>query len=264
MRARNIKPGFFKNDRLAECDPLARILFAGLWCLADREGRLEDRPKRIKAETLPYDECCLDDLLKQLGDRGFIQRYEAEGGAYIQISNFSKHQNPHHREAESEIPPPPDQPGESPGQAQDKPGADPGKASEKPQPSRADSPSLIPDSPSRIPDSEPRRDLKGEAREVIRYLNEKTGRNFSKTDEIEARLKDGGTVSDCKQIIDTKVCDPHFQENPQYMNPVTLFRKSHWDKYLNQSPEDFRGGQKPHSGIAEWLERSGTSAGGAI
>jgi hypothetical protein len=53
-RSRNIKPGFFLNDELAECEPLARILFAGLWCIADREGRLEDRPKRIKAEVLPY------------------------------------------------------------------------------------------------------------------------------------------------------------------------------------------------------------------
>ena len=53
MRARNLKPGFFKNDALAECDPLARILFEGLWCMADREGRLECHPKRIKAEILP-------------------------------------------------------------------------------------------------------------------------------------------------------------------------------------------------------------------
>jgi len=46
-RSRNIKPGFFRNEMLAECSPLARLLFAGLWCLADRFGRLEDRPKRI-------------------------------------------------------------------------------------------------------------------------------------------------------------------------------------------------------------------------
>ena len=35
-RARNIKPGFFTNDVLADCDPLARLLFAGLWTVADR------------------------------------------------------------------------------------------------------------------------------------------------------------------------------------------------------------------------------------
>jgi len=63
-RARNIKPGFFMDDVLAEIEPLGRILFAGLWCIADREGRLEDRPKRIKAEVLPYDECDMDNLLE--------------------------------------------------------------------------------------------------------------------------------------------------------------------------------------------------------
>ncbi|AHX12919.1 hypothetical protein CH75_06355 [Dyella jiangningensis] len=106
-RARNIKPGFFKNDLLAECHPLARILFAGLWCEADREGRLEDRPKRLKAECLPYDDCDVDVLLADLAKRGFIQRYEADGVAYIAIVEFLKHQNPHVREMPSVIPAPP-------------------------------------------------------------------------------------------------------------------------------------------------------------
>lgn len=106
MRARNIKPGFFKNDELAELDPLARILFAGLWCIADREGRLEDRPKRIKADVLPYDDCDVDALLDALADAGFILRYEAGSVGYIAILAFAKHQNPHKNEAPSSIPAP--------------------------------------------------------------------------------------------------------------------------------------------------------------
>lgn len=105
-RARNIKHGFFTNDRLAECDPLARILFAGLWTIADREGRLEDRPKRIKAELLPYDDCSGEELLGQLAKAGFVNRYTVGGSAYIQIINFLKHQNPHVKEAPSTIPAP--------------------------------------------------------------------------------------------------------------------------------------------------------------
>lgn len=105
-RSRNIKPKFFKNEDLAECDPLARILFAGLWCEADREGRLEDRPKRLKAEYLPYDECNVDSLLDQLKARGFIVRYAVNGARYIAVLNFLKHQQPHHKEVASEIPPP--------------------------------------------------------------------------------------------------------------------------------------------------------------
>jgi hypothetical protein len=105
-RSRNIKPGFFTNDRLAECEPLARILFAGLWCIADREGRLEDRPKRIKAELLPYDATDAEDLLRQLVEQGFLFRYKSDGHRYIQVLNFDKHQNPHIKESPSAIPAP--------------------------------------------------------------------------------------------------------------------------------------------------------------
>lgn len=103
-RARNIKPGIMVNDELAEITPLGRLLFIYLWMLADREGRIEDRPRRIKAEALPYDDCDIDGLLGELKARGFISRYEAGGICVIQISNFTKHQNPHIREVESELP----------------------------------------------------------------------------------------------------------------------------------------------------------------
>lgn len=105
-RSRNIKPGFFTNDELAECHPLGRLLFAGLWTIADKEGRLDDRPKKIKAMLLPFDEADCDALLQQLNDHKFIIRYRVNGECYIQISNWKKHQNPHCKEAASEIPEP--------------------------------------------------------------------------------------------------------------------------------------------------------------
>lgn len=107
-RARNIKPAFFANDELAEVRPLGRLLFIGLWTMADRAGRLEDRPKRIKAEVLPYDDCDAEELLSELAEREFIVRYAVGGRRYIQVVNFAKHQNPHVREPESEIPGPAD------------------------------------------------------------------------------------------------------------------------------------------------------------
>lgn len=103
-RARNIKPGFFMNDKLAEIEALGRILFAGLWTIADREGRLEDRPKKIKASILPYDDCDIDRLLQALHNTEFIYRYTVAEQNYIQITNFIKHQNPHPKEAQSIIP----------------------------------------------------------------------------------------------------------------------------------------------------------------
>ena len=77
------------------------------------------------------------------------------------------------------------------------------------------------------------------ARQVLSYLNEKASKHYRNIGEIEARLRDGGTVAQCKQIIDTKLKDPHFQEHPKYYNPVTLFRRSHWDNYLNEDPNDY-------------------------
>lgn len=133
-RSRNIKPGFFKNETLAECQPLARLLFAGLWCLADREGRLEDRPKRIRVELLPYDDGSVDEMLTELHEAGFIVRYEAGGNRFIQVMNFTKHQTPHHKEQASTIHAPV-LPKSSLGHAPDLPGSCP-----------SDSFNLIPDS----------------------------------------------------------------------------------------------------------------------
>ena len=103
-RARNIKPGFYKNEDLAECSVWARLLFPGLWMLADREGRLENRPKRIKGEIFPYDCVEVDPLLFELEQWGFIDRYVADGKKVISIVHFLDHQFPHGKEADSEFP----------------------------------------------------------------------------------------------------------------------------------------------------------------
>lgn len=105
-RARNIKPAFFMNEVLVGLPFEYRLLFIGLWTLADREGRLEDRPVRIKMELFPADNVDTDAGLQALNDAGFILRYEADGARYIQVLTWRKHQNPHVKEAESTIPAP--------------------------------------------------------------------------------------------------------------------------------------------------------------
>lgn len=105
-RARSIKPGFFRNELLCEMQPWTRLLFIGLWTIADRSGRLEDRPKRIKAEVFPYDNFNIDNGLEELSKAKFIIRYEVAGIRYIAIPTWCKHQNPHVKEAASTIPAP--------------------------------------------------------------------------------------------------------------------------------------------------------------
>lgn len=105
MRARNLKPSLFKNELLATTDPINAWVFIGLWCLADREGRLEDRPRRIHLEINPgraYEGT--EAALTWLAEQGFIVRYAHGSGQYIQVVSFKKHQNPHPREVASVIP----------------------------------------------------------------------------------------------------------------------------------------------------------------
>jgi hypothetical protein len=103
-RSRNIKPGFFRNADLAELAFEARILFIGLWTIADRDGRLEDRPKQIKIEIFPADNVDCDSVIDDLARVGVVDRYEVGGKRYLHIVNFHKHQNPHMDEKPSTIP----------------------------------------------------------------------------------------------------------------------------------------------------------------
>ena len=107
MRARNIKPGFFVNEDLAECSAFARLCFIGLWMLADREGRLEDRPKRINGELFTFDDVDIDALLDELVVHRFIVRYRVGRLRFIQVLKFSENQSPHYAEKASVIPAPP-------------------------------------------------------------------------------------------------------------------------------------------------------------
>ena len=105
MRSRNIKPGFFLNEKLAECDFETRLLFIGLWCYADREGRFEWIPKRIEAAIFPYDKKVnVEKSLCNLMSLHVITMSLHGEHKVGYIENFKKHQRPHPHEAQSALP----------------------------------------------------------------------------------------------------------------------------------------------------------------
>jgi len=245
-RARNIKPAFFVNDDLADCDPLARLLFIGLWCIADCEGRLKDKPRQIKAQILPYDECDAGSLLNNLDLSGFIQRYSVQGQALIQVVNFSTHQNPHKNEKEK---------GSGLGcyEERDKKQhekqvdtADSGIIQtnlDNNGTNRADSLLLIPDSldPNSL-------NLKDETlvssklddiEKIILYLNEKAGKKFENVESnrklIKARIKEGHTIERITSVIDRQcklwTNDPKMAK---YIRPATLFNAEKFNQYVGE------------------------------
>lgn len=120
-RIRSIKPDFFKHEDLAELPAMVRLLFIGLWTQADRDGKLENRPKRLKIEIFPYDDFDINQGLEMLEKAGFILRYSVKNehsestvqapysnsaSTFIKILSFSKHQQPNTKEARSAIPEP--------------------------------------------------------------------------------------------------------------------------------------------------------------
>lgn len=215
-RARNIKPKFFTNEELVELPFSTRLLFIGLWTLADRAGRMDDKPKRIKMELFPADNLDVDAALNDLQTSGFLLRYEVNGTRYIQVLAFDKHQNPH-RDEKASIIPAPDQHGTSTVQARCKDDAN-----------RADSlipDSLIPESlnsDSPKPDSQPKSLVEGkpslaaETQEVFDFWRQAMGHDNAKLDAkrektIRARLKDGYTVGQLCQAITGCQYDPFSQ-----------------------------------------------------
>jgi hypothetical protein len=103
-RIRTIKPEFFTSDDVCAMSPLARLLFIGCWCEADREGRFEWRPRTLKRKYLPEDDCDADEVCGELISRGLIVLYD-QGLAYV--TGFTKHQVINLREAQSKYPEPP-------------------------------------------------------------------------------------------------------------------------------------------------------------
>jgi len=113
-RIRQIKPQFWFDEELAACCSRdARLFFMGMWKEADREGRLEDRPRQLKAQIFPFEDdlTAIDivRLIDQLVAGRFVFRYQApDGRPLLWIRTFKKHQHFHVDEKDSVLPPPPD------------------------------------------------------------------------------------------------------------------------------------------------------------
>lgn len=114
-RARLLKPDFYDDEKLNAMPLGPRLVYPGLWQLADREGRLEDRPAKIAAYLFPpignerlqsQARKSVPAWLDLFAEAGMIVRYVADGKAYIAIPTFLRHQHPHQNEPASIIPAP--------------------------------------------------------------------------------------------------------------------------------------------------------------
>ncbi len=111
-RIRTIKPSFFTHEELYDAEketglPI-RVAFAGLFTQADKEGRFEWRPRRLKTDILPYDDVDFSRVLDALATRGWVVKYACGSREFGVIPTWQEHQHVNNRERESELPPPPE------------------------------------------------------------------------------------------------------------------------------------------------------------
>jgi uncharacterized phage protein (TIGR02220 family) len=235
-RARNIKPSFFQNEELGELQPLERLAFIGMWTISDFKGCIEFRPKRLKVQLLPYDECDFEVITNNLEQSGFISTYSVAGQRYIKILNFEKHQNPHknEREAGSELPDI-DMNDKSINKNKDLRlvGNNPDKNGTPP----ADSLNPLPDSLNPSSALSDKSDVsKNLSMQVLNHLNLKAGRNFkdvkANINIINARLKDF-SFEELIAVIDDR-CEAWAADEKmhEYLRPETLFNATKCAGYV--------------------------------
>lgn len=93
--------------------------------------------------------------------------------------------------------------------------------------------------------------------EILSYLNEKAGKNFSHKSEankklINGRMNEGRTVDDFKRVIDVK-CEEWLQDDrmSQYLRPATLFSQKNFENYVNQKSKSDSKQQPPQQDIRD-------------
>lgn len=161
-RIRTIKPDFFTSEDIVSLQPMTRLLYIALWCEADREGRMEWKPKTFKMRYFPADSFDIDASARELLASGLVVLY-AEGLAYI--PKFQKHQHLNPRESASTLPCP-------------------------------DASARVNDTSGRDSDVQGGREGKGRKGKVVRVKREKTPipENFVITDELRHWATEKGHV----------------------------------------------------------------------
>ena len=107
MKIRSVRPEFFADPTMAQLSAEARLLYVGLWCIVDDDGRGEWLPKQIDGQIFPLENLDIHALLEQLVSTARVVRYTDGDRDYFYIPKFSKYQKPN-RKYDSKLPDPAD------------------------------------------------------------------------------------------------------------------------------------------------------------
>lgn len=92
-RIRTVKPELWTDPEFTECSLRARLLFIASWNFATDHGVLPDKPRQLKMQCLPADNCNIDALIEELVSHQFlVRRVAPNGDRVLVIRTFGKNQ----------------------------------------------------------------------------------------------------------------------------------------------------------------------------
>lgn len=99
MRARWLKPEFFKDRKIGVLGPIPALVYQALWCLADDSGMAPCDPEVIKGEMFVHWSSVglpeISEALRQLYTAQRIHFFQGSDELFAEIANFPKHQKVH-------------------------------------------------------------------------------------------------------------------------------------------------------------------------
>ena len=113
-RIRSVKPEYWADQDLAEqVSRDARLLYIGLWNLADEHSRLRGDPRYIKGQLFPYDDDLtpetVTDLLDSLVLAGKVVQYRTPSGTFMFLPKLAVHQRLEPEKVPTKLPGPDDE-----------------------------------------------------------------------------------------------------------------------------------------------------------
>jgi len=109
-RTRHVKPEFFLSEELAQLGRSGRLFYIGLWTLCDRDGRVEVRPAKMKAQIFPYDvDFTPETVMRTIAALAALKKvtvYDVEGKLYLDCPSIPEHQWMHNSEKSKNLPAP--------------------------------------------------------------------------------------------------------------------------------------------------------------
>ena len=108
-RQRMINPNIWQSEDFSKLSTLAKLVFIGMFSLADDEGKGRAKPVYLKSVIFPYDDGMrltdIEKALSEIGSNMSVTFYASNGNQYYRMDNWKKWQKVE-KPSESIIPDP--------------------------------------------------------------------------------------------------------------------------------------------------------------